>query len=57
MTNLQEEMFPGEAELMWEEFGYHNALCDIVSMILKHGKDKVIKDIIDMYESMEAVHD
>jgi len=55
MTNLQAELFPGEAELMWEEFCKHNAYCDIVTMMLRHGKDKVLRDIIDMYDSMEAV--
>lgn len=57
MTNILAEMASGEAELMWEEFCYHNALCDIVSMMVRHGKDKVIKDVIDMYESAEAVND
>lgn len=55
MTNLQTELFPGEAELMWEEYCYHNALCDTVAMMLRHGKKKVLRDIIDMYNSMEAV--
>lgn len=57
MTNLQAEMFPEEAKLMWEEYCYHNMLCDTVSMMVKYGRDKVINDIIDMYESAEAVND
>jgi len=57
MTNLQAELFPGEAEMMWEEFCYHNAMCDTVSMMLRHGREKVINDIISMYESMEASDD
>jgi hypothetical protein len=57
MTNLQAELFPGEAEMMWEEFCYHNAMCDTVSMMLRHGREKVISDIISMYESMEASND
>ena len=57
MTNIQEEMTSGEAELAWEEFCYHNMLCDTVAMMLKYGRDKVINDIIDMYESAEAVND
>jgi hypothetical protein len=57
MTNLQAEMFPEEAKLAWEEFCYHNALCDAVSLMVKYGRDKVINDIIDMYESAEAVND
>lgn len=55
MTNLQAEMFPEEAKLMWEEYCYHNMLCDAVAFMLKLGSTKVINDMIDMYESMEAV--
>jgi hypothetical protein len=55
MTNLQDEMTSGEAQLMWEEFCYHNMLCDTVSMMVKYGSGKVIMDIIDMYKSAEAV--
>jgi hypothetical protein len=55
MTNLQAEMFPEEAKLAWEEYCYHNALCDIVAMMVRHGEVKVLKDIIDMYDSAEAV--
>jgi len=57
MTNLQAELFPGEAQMMWEEFCYHNAMCDTVTLMLKYGRDKVIDDIIDMYESMEGCDD
>jgi hypothetical protein len=57
MTNLQAEMFPEEAKLMWEEYCYHNAMCDAVALMVKYGRDKVINDIIDMYESMEAIDD
>ena len=57
MTNLQDEMFPEEAKLMWEEYCYHNMMSDCVSLMLKYGRDKVIDDIIDMYESAEAVND
>jgi hypothetical protein len=57
MTNLQAEMFPEEAKLMWEEFCYHNMMADCVSLMLKYGRDKVIDDIIDMYESAESVND
>lgn len=46
---------PEEAKLAWEEYCYHNALCDIVAMMLRHGEVKVLKDIIDMYDSAEAV--
>jgi hypothetical protein len=55
MTNLQAEMFPEEAKLAWEEFCYHNAMCDAVALMVKYGRDKVINDIIDMYESAEAI--
>jgi len=55
MTNLQAEMFPEEAKLMWEEYCYHNTLCDAVSFMLKLGRTKVINDMIDMYESAEAI--
>jgi hypothetical protein len=55
MTNIQDEMFPGEAKLAWEEFCYHNAMCDCVTLMLKYGSIKVIKDLIDMYESAEAI--
>jgi hypothetical protein len=55
MTNLQAEMFPEEAKLAWEEFCYHNMLCDTVCMMVKYGSEKVIMDIIDMYKSAEAV--
>jgi len=57
MTNLQAELFPGEAQMMWEEFCYHNAMCDTVTLMLKYGRDKVIDDIIGMYESMEGCDD
>jgi hypothetical protein len=57
MTNLQDQMTSGEAELMWNEFCYHNTLCDSVSFMLKYGRDKVINDIVDMYESAEAIND
>ena len=57
MTNLQDQMTSGEAQLMWEEFCYHNTLADAVAMMLKYGRDNVIDDIIDMYESAEAVND
>jgi len=57
MTNLQDQMTSGEAELMWNEFCYHNTLCDSVAFMLKYGRDKVINDIVDMYESAEAVND
>ena len=57
MTNLQAELFPGEAQMMWEEFCYHNAMCDTVTLMLKYWRDKVIYDIIDMYESMEGCND
>lgn len=57
MTNIQAEMTSGEAQLVWEEFCYHNTLCDAVAMMVKYGRDKVINDIIDMYESAEAVND
>jgi len=55
MTNLQSEMFSEEAKLMWEEYCYHNALCDCVTLMLKYGSKKVIDDMIDMYNSAEAV--
>jgi|APFre7841882654_1041346.scaffolds.fasta_scaffold552586_2 hypothetical protein len=55
MTNLQNEMFPEEAKIMWEEYCYHNMLCDAVGMMVKYGSGKVIMDIIDMYKSAEAV--
>ena len=57
MTNLQAELFPGEAQMMWEEFCYHNMMCDAVALMLKYGRDKVINDIVDMYESAEAIND
>ena len=57
MTNLQDEMFPEEAKLMWEEYCYHNMMCDAVALMLKYGRDKVVNDIVDMYESAEAVND
>ena len=57
MTNLQGEMFPEEAKIMWEEYCYHNTMCDAVALMLKYGRDKVINDIIDMYESAEAIND
>ena len=37
-----------EAEVMWEEFCYHNALCDIVEMMKRYGEGKVIMDILSM---------
>jgi len=55
MTNIQNEMFPEEAKLAWEEFCYHNTLCDAVALMVSYGREKVIKDIIDMYESAEAI--
>ena len=55
MTNLQGEMFPEEERLAWEEFCYHNMLCDTVAMMVRHGKKKVLRDIIDMYNSAEMV--
>lgn len=57
MTNLQDQMTSGEAELMWNEFCYHNTLCDAMSFMLKYGRDKVINDLVDMYESAEAIND
>lgn len=57
MTNIQAEMTSGEAQLAWEEFCYHNMLCDAVAMMVKFGSTKVINDIIDMYESAEAIND
>jgi len=55
MTNLQSEMFSEEAKLMWEEYCYHNAMCDMTTLMLKYGANKVINDLIDMYNSAEAV--
>jgi hypothetical protein len=55
MTNLQAEMFPEEAKIMWEEYCYHNALCDIVEMMERHGEGKVIMDILSMYREAERV--
>ena len=55
MTNTQAEMFPEEAKLMWEEFCYHNTLCDSVAFMLKYGEGKVIMDILSMYHSAETV--
>jgi hypothetical protein len=54
MTNLQ-ELSTHEAEMMWEEYCYHNMMCDTVAMMVKYGRDKIINDIIDMYDSAEAV--
>jgi len=54
MINLQ-EMPTHEAEIMCEEFTYHNALCDIVEMMKKHGEGKVIVDILSMYREGERV--
>jgi hypothetical protein len=54
MTNLQ-ELPPGEAEMVWEEYCYHNMMCDTVAMMVKYGSMKVIKDLINMYESAESV--
>lgn len=56
MTNAQAEMTSGEAELMWEEFCYHNTMCDCVTLMLKYGSNKVINDMIDMYNSAEAIN-
>jgi hypothetical protein len=55
MTNLQDEMTSGEAELMWDEYCYHNMLCDIVEMMQRKGSGKVIIDIIDMYKESERI--
>jgi len=54
MINLQ-ELPTHEAEIMWEEFTYHNALCDIVEMMQRHGEGKVIMDILSMYRESERV--
>jgi hypothetical protein len=55
MTNIQAEMTNGEAEMMWEEYCYHNALCDIVEMMERHGEGKVIMDILSMYRESERI--
>ena len=55
MTNLQDQMTSGEAQLMWEEFCYHNTLADAVAMMLKYGEGKVIMDILSLYHSAETV--
>lgn len=44
-----------EAKLMWEEYCYHNALCDIVEMMERHGEGKVIMDILSMYRESERI--
>jgi hypothetical protein len=49
-------MFSEEAKLMWEEYCYHNALCDMTTLMLKYGSKKVINDLIDMYNSAEAIN-
>jgi len=51
------ELNKEEARLAWEEYTYHNLMCDAVSYMLKYGRDKVINDMVDMYESMEAIND
>ena len=55
MTNAQAEMTSGEAELMWEEYCYHNVLVDVVEMMQRHGSGKVIMDVIDMYKESEKI--
>lgn len=54
MTNLL-ELPSGEAEVMWEEYCYHNALCDIVEMMDRHGEGKVIMDVLSMYRESERI--
>ena len=55
MTNLQAEMFPEESAYAWEEFCYHNALVDVVSMMQRYGEGKVIMDVLNMYREAEKV--
>lgn len=55
MTNAQAEMTSGEAELMWEEYCYHNVLVDVLEMMQRYGSGKVIMDVIDMYKEAEKV--
>ena len=55
MTNAQAEMTSGEAELMWEEYCYHNVLVDVLEMMQRYGSGKVIMDVIDMYKEAEKI--
>ena len=54
MIELQ-QMPSHEAEIMWDEYCYHNALCDIVEMMKRHGEGKVIMDILSMYRESERI--